>query len=177
MNILTDSLDDFVIIEGEKYGVNSDFKTMIRIQQTVSDENLGSARKLAKIIKLFYRELPPRLTLAITGIRQFYGSEKKEGRGSKEALYSFSSDAELIYSAFYSQYGIDLSTENMHYKKFTALFKGLCGENAFSKVVAFRGVNTSDIKNPKLKRYYEKMKGKYSLKGGLSLEEGLKAVF
>ncbi len=176
MNILTDSLCDFVITGGKKYGVNSDFKTMIKIQEAVSDESLNPARKLAKALSLFYKTLPGNLKDAIAGMKMFYETGEKKEYGKGERLYSFSSDAELIYSAFYSQYNIDLNSENMHYRKFIALFKGLCGENAFSKAVSFRAVDIGEIKNEKLKRYYQKMKRKYSL-GSMTLEEGLKAVF
>ncbi len=176
MNILTDSLCDFIIIKGKKYGVNSDFKTMIKIQETVSDEGLNMLRKIAKSLSLFYKTLPENLNDAIAGMKMFYEMGEKKEEGSLEKLYSFSSDAELIYSAFYSQYKIDLNKENMHYKKFIALFKGLCGENAFTKAVSFRTVELCDIKNPKLKKYYTKMKNKYAL-SPMTLEEGLKAVF
>lgn len=175
MNILTDSLDDFVIIRDRKYGVNSDFKTMIKISETLTKEEVSPAERMARALTLFYKTLPENLTDALAGMKMFYKSDG-EGGGEGEKLYSFSVDAPLIYSAFYSQYHIDLNKENMHFRKFITLFSGLCGENVFTKAVSVRGADISSIKNENLKNYYRKMKNRYSL-SKITLEEGLKAVF
>ena len=64
------------------------------------------------------------------------GSEKK----AKEAFFSFTQDAFLIYAAFRQAYGIDLHAERgkMHFSEFVALFSALPEDTRLSKVMSVR---------------------------------------
>lgn len=174
MNILTDKLPESVILGGKIYRINPDFRTAVKII-LFAEENSG-VKLLMYALKNFYVDLPKNIKLAIEGMNLFYkGNKVQKGNGTQ--MFSFEKDAELIYSSFMSQYGINLSQDNIHWYVFLALLKGLCGENAFSKVLAVRNLDISYIKDEKQKAYYAELKQKYSLSEELTIDEGLRRVF
>lgn len=66
-------------------------------------------------------------------IEEIEENNKKVYSRNTEKLYSFEKDAELIYSAFYRTYGIDIEKEidNIHWWKFMALFNDLDNNTKF----------------------------------------------
>lgn len=174
MNILTDKIPESVTLDGKIYRINSDFRTALKIIN-FAEENSG-IKLLMYALKNFYIDLPDNVQLAIDGMNMFYKRNKAQ-KGNGTQLFSFEKDAELIFSSFMSQYGINLSQDNIHWYVFLALLKGLCGENAFSKVLAVRNLDISDIKDEKQKAYYAELKQKYSLSAELTIDEGLRRVF
>lgn len=60
------------------------------------------------------------------------------GRGDDVIYYDWETDGDLVYAAFYQQYGIDLLESRMHWHKFLALFNGL-RETKMNDVMGFRG--------------------------------------
>ena len=175
MNILIDTLPESVVLDNKQYSINADFKTALKILCKLEEKGLY-VDKLTFVLKSFYNELPLTLENALKGLKSFYGISQK-GVGEGDAIFSFEKDSEYIYSAFYSFYNIDLCRENMHWYSFLALFKGLCGENVFSKVLSIRSINPSEIKDSALKQKYIKLKEKYSLNAPLSIEDGLGRLF
>ena len=93
---------------------------------------------------------------------------KKE---TSKRIYSYEFDAEYIYSAFMEQYKIDLNKEHLHWWKFKALFNSLNEEVLFSKIMSYRAIDLSKIKDKDMKKYYKKMKKLYALPDLRSEEE------
>lgn len=174
MNILTEKLPESVMLGGKHYKINADFKTAVKII-TYAEENNG-IKLLIYALKTFYVQLPESIELAIEGMNSFYkGTSRKKGTG--EEIFSLSKDADLIFSSFMSQYKINLAEDNFHWYIFLALLKGLCGDNIFSKVVGIRSLDISKIKDAEKRAYFSELKQKYSLSGGLTIDEGLRRVF
>lgn len=174
MNILTDKLPESVVLDGKSYRINADFRTALKI--IIFSEKNSGVKLLMYALKEFYVNLPEDIQLAIDGMNMFYkGNKMQKGKGTQ--MFSFEKDAELIFSSFLSQYGINLAQDNIHWYVFLALLKGLCGENAFSKVLAIRNLDISDIEDEKQKAYYTELKQKYSLSEELTIDEGLRRVF
>ena len=93
-------------------------------------------------------------------------------------MISFSKDADVIFSSFYSQYGINLAEDNLHWYVFLALLRGICGDNVFSRVLEIRSLDLSEVKDEAQKKKLAVLKQKYSLEGQITLEEGfLRGVF
>ena len=102
--------------------------------------------------------------------------KKKTGqnatKGNYKQIYSYEFDAEYIYSAFMEQYKIDLnSIPYLHWWKFKALFNSLNEEVLFSKIMSYRAIDLSKIKDKDMKKYYKKMKKLYVLPDLRSEEE------
>lgn len=169
MNILTDGLPDGVYIDGEFYPVYTDFKNWIKIDGLLCDKDLPMEKRIASILSLCYKKLPQNLEDAMDGVFAFYGggfsggSAKKAEKKNSEPLFSFSKDAQMIYSAFYAQYKIDLLKEELHWYQFVALFENLSHEHKLFKVMAYRGAKLCDIKDKSKRAFYAEMKRVYAL--------------
>ncbi len=167
-NILVDNLPETVTIFSREYPVHTSFRNWIRISEIVSDKALSEEKKMAKTLSLCYKdELPPNLISALLGMMTFLnrGADFCAPHSEKETpLFSFLQDADIIYSAFYSKYGIDLSKEEMHWFKFCSLFSSLTSDNAFSAVVNIRSMDESKIKDASQRRKISALKRKFSVK-------------
>ena len=98
----------------------------------------------------------------------FYSTEKlqksnKRSEKKSKRVYDFEIDSELIYAAFMQQYKIDLSTVDLHWWKFKALFNSLSEDTQFIKVVRYRSMDLSKIKDKDQKKFYREMKSFYRL--------------
>jgi hypothetical protein len=178
MNILTEKLPASVVVKGRKYKINADFKTALKIIN-YSEKEQG-VKLMIYALKTFYDEVPEDIEGAILAMRKFYNSSGEESKntGRKEPLFSFVKDADLIFSSFYSQYGINLTQDNLHWYVFLALLRGICGDNVFSRVLEIRSLDLSEVKDEAQKKKLAVLKQKYSLEGQITLEEGfLRGVF
>lgn len=99
----------------------------------------------------------------------FIEGEKKNEKvakknGDSKQIYSFEYDAELIYSAFMSQYGIDLQDiPYLHWWKFKAMFEGLNQDNKIVEVMSYRSINVLKIKDKEEKARIKKLQKAYAL--------------
>lgn len=157
-NILTDVFPDSVIIDEEKCYMKTHFKRWIEFELIMMSPKLKDEIKLAAILPLCFKKLPSSADKAVKACMKFYCGNVKRGKGDAKTSYNFLHDAELIYAAFMSQYGIDLSREDMHWYKFRALFKGLKSDNKISEVMQLREMNLSEIKDSDVRRKYQKLK-------------------
>lgn len=160
-----DTLPESVSIAGKEYAVNTDFRAWMKIEGILSGNIGDKFSRLADALLLCYRELPENPEQAVEGMLWFYSLGEPGGSSgkAKAPIYNFEDDAEYIYAAFLSEFGIDLCTAQLHWWKFRALFLALSENSKFSKVLAFRTVDVSKIKDKEQKRYYERMKKLYKL--------------
>jgi hypothetical protein len=86
------------------------------------------------------------------------------GKKGLMPLYDLTEDFDYIWGAFIAEFGIDLAETTMHWWKFRALLACLSEECRFSKIVGYRIMDTSKIKDKELRRFYEKMKKRFKLK-------------
>lgn len=164
MNLLTSRLPDCVVINGREYRIRTDFRTWIRFGELCAD----MVGNIAEILALCYVDtLPPKLEQSVTALAEFYLGGKRLGQKdsgtSKQPIVSFADDAEYIYSAYLNQYQIDLSSADLHWFQFMALFRSLSDDCKLSKIMEARAVNLADIKDKNTKKYYQKMKQAYQL--------------
>ena len=161
----TTPLPEGIYVKETFYPLNTDFKVWLKINEIMNSDFLSDSEKALSIIPLGYKNaLPPCMEDALSGIIDFYSMFAKKTGHSKKEIFSFSEDAPFIYSAFYKEYKIDLFEANMHWWKFKALFDSLGEDNMFGRVIKYRTINLSDIKDKNLKAFYRKMKSLYKLK-------------
>ena len=161
------NISDFVEVKGEKYKINTDFKVWIEIEHLLFDKSKSYERRLAEILILAYPILPPDPLEAINGVLWFYtGGEVKTEGGEDNILpsYDLSEDFDYVWGAFLGEFGIDITEKYLHWWKFRTLLLCLGDESRFSKIVGYRTMDISSIKDKNMKRFYEKMKRKFSLK-------------
>ena len=171
MNILIDLLPSSVKIDSTEYEINSDFRTSVLFSLLMEDDNLSKEEKVLQALNLYYPVVPDNSEEAIKQIKWFYSCGKldnpignKKARTSSKKVFDFEVDANYIYSAFMSQYNIDLQDiEQLHWWKFKALLEGLKEDNKLSKIIEYRSVDLSKIKDKEQRKFYKDMQKQYSL--------------
>lgn len=171
MNILIDLLPTIVNINNVEYEINSDFRTSILFELLMQDNSIGKEDKIITALELYYPVIPENINEAIEQILWFYRcgkeitSSKGNGKGkSITQIYSFEHDDDYIYAAFMDQYNIDLQDiEYLHWWKFKAMFKSLKEGNEIVKIMGYRSMDLSKIKDKEEKAYYKKMQELYKL--------------
>lgn len=81
-------------------------------------------------------------------------------------LIDYIEDGDHIVASFQSAYGIDLTTEDMHWHRFKALLGGLPDNAKMSKIIGYRDYDPSDAK-----RKYEDIQREQKLAWSLPLPE------
>ena len=180
MNILIDSLPLEVNIDGTECTINSDFRTSMIFEMMMGDKELDDKQKIEQALLLYYPKVPHNINKAMDQLLWFYRCGKEmvtssgngNGKGKSTQIYSFDFDDDYIYSAFLDQYGIDLQdVENLHWWKFKALFKSLREENEIVKIMGYRSMDLSKIKDKEQKEHYKKMKDLYKIQSQVSKDE------
>lgn len=168
MSILTETLPDSVIVDGCDVKINTDFKVWLNFSEMLNSNKLRT-EDIVKIFTLIFPALPKTFNNGIEAILKFYSHsnkktyENKSESTSNKNLFNFDYDADLIFSAFMQQYKIDLTTVNMHWWKFLALFGCLSEDTQFIKVIQYRGMDLNKIRDKEMLKHYKKMKQLYKL--------------
>lgn len=171
MNILVDLLPIAVEIDNKNYEINSDFRTSILFELLMQDSSIGEEDKIITALELYYPVIPENINEAIEQMLWFYRcgkeitSSKGNGKGkSVTQIYSFEHDDDYIYAAFVDQYNIDLQDiEYLHWWKFKAMFNSLKEDIKIVKIMEYRSMDLSKIKDKEQKAYYKRMKDLYEI--------------
>ncbi|NFO30422.1 hypothetical protein FDB41_06670 [Clostridium botulinum] len=173
MSFLTGILPIDVIINNKKYEIRSDFRTSILFSKLI--ENELNEDTIIEILKLYYpkfNELDEKdINVAFDNILWFYRcgeneelENNKKSNSNNSKIFDYEKDANYIYSAFLSQYNIDLQEiKYLHWWKFKALFDSLSDDNKIVEIMRYRAIDLSKIEDKEQKKFYKKMKDLYSL--------------
>lgn len=161
-------LPQYVYIKNKRYFVNSDFRLFVNFEVEMQGKDTEKAIKNCLIdfypafLELVENNL---INEAVEQFLWFYKCGRKEeeikktsknsNKSSKQQIYSYEFDDELIFGAFLEQYNIDLSKKYLHWWKFKALLKSLSSECEFSKIKSYRGYNGKDKELLELKEVYK----------------------
>ena len=163
--------------------IRTDFRESIKFELLMQNSNIEEKDKVTIALNLYFYDIniknEEELKKSVNDILWFYRCGKEEttsqGKETKKEtskrIYSYEFDAEYIYSAFMEQYKIDLNKEHLHWWKFKALFNSLNEEVLFSKIMSYRAIDLSKIKDKDMKKYYKKLKKIYALPDLRSEEE------
>ena len=81
----------------------------------------------------------------------------------RNTAYDFAEDGERIVAAFEREYGIDLTSDYVHWWRFRALLDDLLSKDKFTDIVGFRCVDVSSIKDERERKYYAEKQRFYRL--------------
>lgn len=139
------SLPNTVSVGGRDFSINTDFRVWMRFEIEVSKMRRNDG---IDVSYLFNGEMPLRCDL-----RELFAFSRpasvlpKNTKHSDVITFDYEIDADYIFSAFMSQYGIDLlEVEELHWHKFLALFKGLKESEVLCKIMAYRCYEKTDGK-------------------------------
>ena len=161
---LYETLPKFVVVSGVEYPVNTDFRFWINFQNVfLSQDDINQkSKKISKIMKEIGLPITKESLDAMLGfyVGESIGNASKEKSNGK--YFDFEKDSEYIFSAFLESYGIDLTTAQLHWWQFKALFKSLPEDCQMCKIMMYRAV---DLKNvpAEQRKFYRDMKARYSL--------------
>lgn len=171
MNILVDLVPTTVNIDNKEYEINSDFRTSILFELLMQDGIIDEDDKILMALQLYYPDIPENIKEAIEQMLWFYrcGKDVSSSKGNGKSkgvtqIYSFEYDDDYIYSAFLDQYGVDLQDiEYLHWWKFKAMFKSLKDDNMIVKIMGYRSMDLSKVKDKEQKAYYRRMQKLYEI--------------
>lgn len=154
---LTETFEDVFEYDGEEYQVDMAFDNILIVFEVLKDGELTDAQKVETALYRLIEEDPDipiqeKSELLESIIDHFLIDEKAEDMvprdimgnpmpvQKKEASYSFTYDAEYIYSSFMQAYGIDLFEQQgkLHWKKFAALLQGLPDNTMLMRIIDIR---------------------------------------
>lgn len=172
-NILIDFLPKTVFIDDFEYKINSNFRESILFELMMQDKSFTDEEKIYQALSIYYPEIPGNLDGAIKEMLSFYKCGKEEeyentdsnaSKSSSTKIYDFDYDADYIYSAFLSQYNIDLQDiEYLHWWKFKAMFNGLNSDNKIVEIMGYRSIKLNTIKDDEQRKHYRKLQRLYRL--------------
>lgn len=185
-NILVDVLPDTVEINGVEYAIETNFRTFILFELLMQETELSDSEKAIKALHLVYPVVPSDLDEAVNKMIWFYSCGKKwrekraatvNGASEVRRVYSFEHDDDYIYSAFLTQYGVDLQdVEYLHWWKFKAMFRTLSSDLEFSKIMEYRSVDIDANMSKEQSAFYIRMKELYALPLPEDEEQKLDAI-
>ena len=183
MNILLDYLPTSFSIDGKKYEFNYDFRTSILFCLLMQDTELTEEQKILQGLQLYYPEIPDNVEEAYEKILYFYsrGKEIEDNKKVKQGkrifkrnnnrAYDFEVDANLIFSAFMTQYNINLNRDNLHWWEFMSLFNSLKDDTEIVKIMNYRTIDVNSIEDKKERKTYKQLQDYYSLENTITTEE------
>ena len=179
MNLLIDLVPKTITIDNKEYEINSDFRTSILFELLMQDND-----KIYLALELYYPNIPDDINSAIEKMLWFYRcgkdliTSKRKGKGKSDIkIYSFEYDDDYIYAAFMDQYGIDLQDiKYLHWWKFKAMFKSLKEDTEIVKIMRYRSMDLSKIKDKNEKAYYKKMQELYKIPISKDEQEKLEEI-
>lgn len=172
INILIDELPHTVDIHGESWPVNWGFRALMLCEIDLFVPDKEDEQKMMEVLNIFYNDnVPNDVEEAMKKFLWFFrgGTESKSSSSSSSSssrAYDFDQDAQLIYAAFRSQYGVNLNktkNKDLHWWEFLAMFNGLSDELLISKVMYWRTVKLKNVPKHE-KKFVQRMKKLYALR-------------
>lgn len=177
-NVILDTLPESVEINGRVYPIDSDFRTIIKLESCILNASLDGKQKVSTVLSTFYPHgVPSDLNEATKAFMDIYKvgvtdkakpPPKARKNGDIELrqprIYDYDYDASYIFGAFLSTYGIDLnSVEFLHWWKFHALFTSLPNNCKIVEIMGYRATDLGKIKDKHERDRIARLKAIYAL--------------
>lgn len=167
-NVLLDKLPT----EYEGFPIDSDFQTGIQLWQILEDETLSQYEKDEICRELLFLDKDeegnpiglPDIGVAIKGVQWFLSEwykDRADGEDNSRVM-DYDIDQWRIYSAFRTQYGVNLNTDKLHFWEFMGLLNTL-NECAFTRIVGIRQRELSKNMSQDERKALKKAKERYAL--------------
>jgi len=144
---------EFIMIGGESFAINADFRNILRIFAMLKDGNISDVKKILKLRTWFLKtDIFIEFSKLIEAFGGFVNPEKYMNQGQngenpeiqEERQFCYEFDGEEIYTSFLSEYNIDLiDCTFLHWYKFKMMLANLSESSAFKKKIALRFLDLS----------------------------------
>ena len=171
MITFTGQLPRSIQIGGKNYAINTDYRIMADFETEINRADISDKKAFAKIfhktISALFLEIPKAdIRQIIDGVLWYYrcGKEpQKKFSQIRKRCYDYDEDSDYIFAAFMQTYGDDLFSSNMHWWEFRAKFTALTDKTEFVKIMQYRGMDISRIKNKEEKARIKKLQELFAL--------------
>ena len=169
-------LPDSVEVDGTDYKIKTDFRLWLSFGR-LSRENPTFGD-----FDFLYAEwdgqgavAPQDRKAGFEALKEFWNPKcplpRPIGGESSERVVDFEQDADLIYAAFFQQYGIRLTTADLHWHEFLALFRGL-KETKLNDVMGWRAFEPDNSKGmEKWNKSMGDLKAAWALESYFTMED------
>ena len=150
--------------------IDSAFQNGIQIMQVMMDNELSESEKVGVAADLLFlnKGEPGTIQEAAEAIGWFMNGWNTDNRTrskkKEEPVIDFDMDQWRIYSAFQSQYGINLNTASLHFWEFMGLLTTL-PDCAFTRVADIRAKKLNDKMSREERSFYADAKERYKING------------
>lgn len=128
----------------------------------VLDAKLFFAEKVELLLhNVFGRDIPADREAALAAIMDFYlcgDPAPSDAPEPPERLLDWAADSPKIWADFRVYAGIDFDRINMHWWEFRALFASLPPDAQIKDAISWRGLDLSEIEDPKQRMIYARRK-------------------
>lgn len=169
IDLRTKGLPNSINVGGKSYLLYTDFREWLKFGEMLKDDSIF---KDFNYIDLFFVIKGDVLAIEaiayqkefLEALINFYNNKNstpiESTDTSNDIIYDYIQDGEYIVSSFMSQYHIDLTSCDMHWHMFKALFIGLNDSTIMSQIMGFRSYK-KDTKS--YEKQCQKLKNMWSL--------------
>lgn len=169
--------EESIVIDGVDCPVDTDFRLMCEYSAALLRKDRKALCDIA--VRFFYCgnsidgiQLKPESMAA--ALDKFYADgfnphdnkRKSKGSSSKAPSFDFEEDEAYFFSAFLSEYGIDLRDCELHWFDFCALFLGLPDECKLKQIIGIRATVLGEVSSQSEKRRIKRLKDLFALSFG-----------
>lgn len=168
LSLTNKSLPNTVCVGGRDFSIYTDFRVWMRFEIAV---NKMKKDRNIEISYLFKNEHPRYCNINDLFVfsRPKHELPRSIGCSSDVIVLDYELDADLIYSAFLGQYGIDLiDIEELHWHKFIALLGGINESTRLREVMGYRSYKKDNRKDRDI---YEELKAAWEIEPLMSDED------
>lgn len=137
---INDRIPTHIEAGGRRYRIDTDFRNVIRMNEIMARVDLTDEARDWLALRCLMRHPPRRRDRqieALKALREMLFSTKRGGVDEKK-ITDIEQDAELIFAAFYQEYGINLWRDRLSWFEFTALLAGIAEGTRYSDVLTIR---------------------------------------
>lgn len=162
INPLYEEFPESIKVDGEEYGILTDFREWIRFSDMLGDNDLTDEEKLY-LLTNWLTDDPRKITAElVNAVFSFYRADalnpdlvendneddrEEESQPKRPPVFSWKYDAKFLIGDFRRYYGIDLLSANMHWWEFLCLFAALPEDSQCRKRIDIRSTDLSKIRD------------------------------
>lgn len=167
MNLFYEEFPNSINLGNEEILIITDFREYIKLMDILDDDEISSNEKYYFVMQ-YFKTKPSSFADALDKLIDFVvmkdvqeeceDDEGEEETSRRKPLYSFKIDYPYIFSAFLSEYGINIRTiPYMHWWEFRLLFDGLSEKTEIKQRIMYRSIDSSTIKDKDERKRVEKI--------------------
>lgn len=164
---------EYVIIDGERFDINTDFRIAIECNTVAQDNNIGDLERSLAIIYLLFGDKGlsacDKYEKLLNCAVNYLSCGKEVPKTNEKPDMDFVEDYDYIETSFLSDYGISLENTKMHWWKFFNLLEGLSNSEfgnccILNRIRNIRNMKPNEIKDDKERQKIIEAQKQFELK-------------